>query len=77
MRPLEDKALRLTLKGKVTVDWSTRGAASGLVEGDHGTYQVAFNPERKVCTCTAGVNHRPCSHVLALELAALSKEQNG
>lgn len=71
---LEAKALRLVTDGRVHVRWveSQGMAAVGMVDGDHDSYQVAFSPEGGVCTCPAGVNHRRCSHILALELRAVA-----
>jgi hypothetical protein len=67
---LEEKAVRFVTEKRVQVAWiDSRGvAASGTVEGDHGTYSVAYSPAGRICTCPAGVNGRRCSHAIALEL---------
>ena len=65
---IEEKAVRLVFEGRVTVTWETDGAASGIVDGDTGTYRCSFDPSGKQCTCPAGSNHRRCSHAIALEL---------
>jgi hypothetical protein len=71
MTPLEVKAMRLVLDNKVVVGWVNPDgtAASGTVDGHHGTYQCSYSPAGRICTCPAGANHRKCSHAVALELA--------
>lgn len=68
MKPLEEKAIRLIMEGRVTVVWTGDGAGQGLVDGDNDTYSVSYSPAGRLCTCPAGANHRACSHALALEL---------
>lgn len=73
MKPVDAKALRLVLDDRVSITWSSEGAATGLVDGFTDTYQVSYSPAGRVCTCPAGVHHRKCSHVTALELAVLAE----
>lgn len=72
MRPLEEKAIRLVMEGRVTLRWHNEdySAGSGLVDGDTDTYQASFDPSGRMCTCLAGSNHRDCSHAVAMELEA-------
>jgi hypothetical protein len=71
MTPLEVKAIKLVMESKVTVTWVNEEgtAASGTVDGHHGSYQCSYSPAGRICTCPAGANHRRCSHAIALELA--------
>jgi hypothetical protein len=72
MRHLDEKAIRLVESEKVVITWRHgTEAATGTVDGETDTYQVAYSPEGRVCTCVAATHHRVCSHVVALELAVL------
>lgn len=72
MNTTEEKAIRLVEGGRVVITWR-HGliAATGTVDGETDTYQVAYSPEGRVCTCTAAAHHKVCSHGIALELAVL------
>ena len=75
MKAVDEKAVRLVVDRKVTVTWVGEGAGSGVVDGDHDTYQAHYSPAGYICTCPAGANHRTCSHARALELEVLRQQE--
>lgn len=75
MRHVDAKAVKLVTDSCVTVTWSNGDAASGIVDGYTDTYQVSYSPAGRICTCPAGINHRTCSHSIALELEVLRQSE--
>lgn len=62
---VEEKAARLLREGRVTL-WADAAGLRAIVEGDHGTYAIAFPRSGPSCPCAAW--SRRCSHVRAVEL---------
>jgi hypothetical protein len=66
---MEEKANRLLVDGRICV---RRAEPQGLVvataEGDTGTYDLGFDPERRQWRCTCPARKPRCSHLMALQL---------
>ena len=65
---MEAKARQLLVSGKVRVTWCSPGLVCGVVEGDHGVYDIDLHSGRWSCSCEARTT---CSHLRAVWLVTV------